>query len=239
MLVSPDGNNAFVIRTRTKSGAVSQEYYQDIPVTNHIIDLNTGADRKVLIGVRQVSGGGWSFDSRTFFAADDYSDDERLVELGMVDENKLGTMGWSNGGMISNALIAQDQRFKAASCGAGGAEWVSLWGPCVYGDGNVEYYFGADPISDPGLFTQPAQAPFYDAKKVKTPVIMFGGSQDAAVPIGMTWITYRGIQKYARVPVELYIFPGEPHVLESPVHQLRKITEELKWFDKYLFQRGK
>jgi dipeptidyl aminopeptidase/acylaminoacyl peptidase len=164
---------------------------------------------------------------------------ERLVELAMVDEQKLGTMGWSNGGMISNALIVNDRRFKAASCGAGGAEWVSLWGPCAYGDASVEYYFGADPITDPSLFKQPSQAPFYDARSVDTPVIMFGGTADEAVPIGMTWITYRGIQKHAEVPVELYLFPGEPHVLESPAHQLRKVIEEQAWFDRHLFETGK
>jgi dipeptidyl aminopeptidase/acylaminoacyl peptidase len=161
---------------------------------------------------------------------------DRLIELGMADENRLGTMGWSNGGMISNALIATDQRFKAASCGAGGAEWVSLWGPSAYGDHSVEYFFGADPLSDPSLFKEPENAPFYNAGKVRTPVIMFGGTEDEAVPVGMTWITYRGIQKHTKTPVELYLFPDEPHIIAQPAHQLRKLVEEQKWFDRYLFQ---
>ena len=160
---------------------------------------------------------------------------DRLVALGMADENKLGTMGWSNGGMISNGLIASDQRFKVASAGAGGAEWVSLWGPCQYGDASVVYYFGADPVANPNLFKDPKQDPLYDASRVKTPVIMFGAMEDVSVPIGMTWVTYRGIQKYSKAPLQLYLFPGEPHVLEQPAHQLRKIVEEQAWFDKYLF----
>jgi dipeptidyl aminopeptidase/acylaminoacyl peptidase len=170
---------------------------------------------------------------------DDEAGIDRLIALGMVDENRLGTMGWSNGGITSNALIARDQRFKVASCGAGGAEWVSLWGASAYGDHSNDYYFGGDPVSVPGAYTDPANAPFYDAGKVRTPVIMFGGTEDEAVPVGMTWNTYRGIQKHTRTPVELYLFPDQPHVLTSPTYQLRKLVEEQKWFDKYLFQTGK
>jgi len=160
---------------------------------------------------------------------------DRLVELGMVDDSRMGTQGWSGGGMLSNALIATDNRFKAASCGAGGAEWVSLWGPCEFGDGIVRYYFGADPIEDPSLFKDPQYAPFYDAGKVSTPTIMFTGSADANVPASMTWVTYRGIQLHGQAPVELYIFPGEPHVLSQLSHKRRKLVEEQAWFDEHLF----
>ena len=163
---------------------------------------------------------------------------DRLVELGMVDENRLGTMGWSQGSILSNALIAYDQRFKVASCGAGGAEWVSYWGQSYVGYSLCEYYLGASPIENPGLYKNPKLAPFYDAEKVETPVIMFVGSEDQNVPPCQVWITYRGIQKYGGGPVELYVFPGEPHVLQKLSHQRRKMGEEQKWFDKHFFDIG-
>ncbi len=158
-----------------------------------------------------------------------------LIELGMVDENRLGTMGWSCGSIISNALIVHDQRFKVASCGAGGAEWLSQWGGSMFGDVFMKSLFGCDPIEDPNLFKDPAQSPFYNAAKVKTPVIMFQPGEDVNVAPNMTWITYRGIQKHSNAPVELYIFPGEGHVPLLIAHQRRKLVEEQKWFDKYLF----
>jgi len=161
---------------------------------------------------------------------------DRLIELGMVDEGRLGTMGWSCGSIISNALIVQDQRFKVASCGAGGAEWVSEWGGSMFGDVFITTLFGSDPIEDPDLFKDPAQAPFYDAASVQTPVIMFQPAADVNVSPNMTWITYRGIQKYGNAPVELYIFPGEGHVPVLIPHQRRKLVEEQKWFDEYLFE---
>lgn len=163
---------------------------------------------------------------------------DRLVELGMVDENRLGTMGWSQGSILSNALIAYDQRFKVASCGAGGAEWVSYWGQSYVGYSLCEYYLGASPIENPGLYKDPKLAPFYNAEKVETPVIMFIGSEDQNVPPCQVWITYRGIHKYGSGPVELYVFPGEPHVLQKLSHQKRKMVEEQKWFDKHFFDIG-
>jgi dipeptidyl aminopeptidase/acylaminoacyl peptidase len=161
-----------------------------------------------------------------------------LIGLGLVDEEKMGTMGWSCGSIISNSLIATDQRFKAASCGAGGAEWVSLWGQSLFGDILAPDLLGADPIDEPAIYKEPSLAPFYDAARVTTPVIMFQPEADINVSPCMTWITYRGIQKHSDAPVALYTFPGEGHVMAGLAHQKRKLTEEQDWLDKYLFGTG-
>lgn len=158
-----------------------------------------------------------------------------LVERGMVDETRLGTTGWSNGSILSNALIAADNRFRAAVCGAGGAEWVTLWGECAFGDSIVTYYFGADPVTNPDTFKDPDLAPMYRAADVSTPVLMFLCEEDTSVPPSQTWATFRAIQKHSDAPVELFIFPGEGHVLARLSHQRRKMIEEQKWFDTYLF----
>ena len=160
-----------------------------------------------------------------------------LSDQGMVDLDRLGTMGWSNGSVLSQALIATDQRFKVASCGAGGNEWVSLWGQSVLGYSNVEFYFGASPIEDPDLYKDPKFAPFYDAENVKTPVVMYQGSSDNVVPPAMSWIAFRGLQKYGKAPVEFFIFPGEGHSPAMLSHVKKKLSEDMKWFDKYFFNK--
>ncbi|MHB8894531.1 MAG: S9 family peptidase [Candidatus Geothermincolia bacterium] len=164
---------------------------------------------------------------------------DNLIAQGLADENRLATVGWSGGAMLSNGLIATDPRFKAASCGAGGAEWVSIWGPSKFGDAITKAYFGEDPIENPGLFKEPNTNPFYNAGKVVTPTIMFAGDADMNVPASMTWVTYRGLQRHGKAPVELFIAPGEGHVYTRVAHQRRKMVEEQKWFDKYLFKPGK
>jgi len=160
---------------------------------------------------------------------------DRLVELGMVDPERLGTMGWSDGSILSVALIARDGRFKAASCGAGGGEWVSVWGGSASGYALLEYYFGVSPVEDPSFYADPHNAPLYDAAEIETPVVMYQGEDDTTVPPAMSWITYRGIQAHAQAPVELFIFPGEGHEPGQVAHWRRKMVEDQEWFDKYFW----
>src|SRR5262249_4794939 len=50
---------------------------------------------------------------------------DAMIERGYADPTRLGVLGWSNGAILTSALIAHSTRFKAAAPGAGGAEWVS------------------------------------------------------------------------------------------------------------------
>ena len=160
---------------------------------------------------------------------------DRLSELGMVDPGRLGTMGWSNGSILSVALIASGGKFKAASCGAGGGEWVSVWGGASSGYALLEYYFGVSPVEDPSFYADPRNAPFYDAAEIETPVVMYQGENDNTVPPAMSWITYRGIQAHAQAPTELFVFPGEGHEPEQVAHWRRKMVEDQAWFDAYFW----
>lgn len=161
---------------------------------------------------------------------------QRLVDLGMVDSERLATLGWSNGGVLSHALIADDPRYKAASIGAGANEWVSLWGQSDYGFAVMEYYLGASPIEDPSLYQDPETASFYNAENVKTPVVIYQGTEDRNVPPTSAWIAFRGLQKYGGAPVDLFMFPGEAHDPIMLAHQKRKLSEDMKLFDANFFK---
>jgi dipeptidyl aminopeptidase/acylaminoacyl peptidase len=162
---------------------------------------------------------------------------DALIERGLVDPNRLGTLGWSNGAILTTALIAKTQRFKAAAPGAGGAEWVSDWGACEFGDSFDRYYFGKTPLEDPQLYVK--LAPLYQFDKVRTPTIIFQGEADRNVPVHHAWTQYRALQQLGKTDVRLILFPDEKHGLKKLAHQRRKLEEELAWFDKYLFQNRK
>ena len=49
------------------------------------------------------------------------------VALGIADPDRLAKMGWSAGGHMTNKIITFTDRFKAASSGAGAANWVSMY----------------------------------------------------------------------------------------------------------------
>jgi dipeptidyl aminopeptidase/acylaminoacyl peptidase len=159
---------------------------------------------------------------------------DALVAEGKVDPCRMGAMGWSNGAILTTALIVEDSRFVAASSGAGGSEWVADWGSCAFGDLFQRYYFGMTPLEDPVAFL--SHNPLYRFDRVTTPTIYFHGSEDTAVPPHHGWTQWRAMQKHGKAETKFVVFPGEPHGLTKLGHKRRKLEEELAWFDRFLFR---
>jgi dipeptidyl aminopeptidase/acylaminoacyl peptidase len=162
---------------------------------------------------------------------------DALIARGLVDADKLGTLGWSNGAILTIALVVHNPRYKAASAGAGGAEWVGDWGACEFGMSFSNYYFGKSPIEDPQLYIK--MAPLYQFDKVRTPVLLIHGTEDRTVPTHDGWAQYRTLQQHGKAEVRFVLMPGEKHSLAKLAHQRRKLEEELAWFDRYLFKTAK
>lgn len=158
---------------------------------------------------------------------------DSLIAKGIVDPKQLGVMGWSNGSIITIELTTRTTRYKAASAGAGDVNWSSDWGNAVFGDSFEQYYLGKTPMDDPQLYIR--KSPLYRMDKVKTPTIIFFGTEDKQVPTEQGWQHYRALQHYGQTDVKFILFPGEAHGPRKYVHQKRKMEEELLWFDKYLF----
>ncbi|WP_162136318.1 S9 family peptidase [Zavarzinella formosa] len=159
---------------------------------------------------------------------------DHLIAKGLVDPEKLGVMGWSNGSILSIALTTHSTRYKAASTGAGDVDWVSDWGNCDFGEAFDRYYIGKNPLTDPKRYQD--KSPFYKLDKVRTPTIIFFGAEDRTVPAQQGWMHYRGLQQAGKTDVRFILFPGEVHSPKKLVHQRRKVTEELAWFEKHLFK---
>jgi len=158
-----------------------------------------------------------------------------LIAKGLVDPDKVATLGWSNGSILSTSLITTyPDRYKVASVGAGDVEWISDWGNVVFGDSFDSYYFGKSPMEDPELYIR--KSPFFKMDKVKAPVLIFHGTADTNVPPAQSWSFFRALQYYGKTPVKFVVFPGEPHGPRKLTHQMRKVEEEVAWFDKYFFK---
>ncbi|MCH9650720.1 MAG: prolyl oligopeptidase family serine peptidase [Deltaproteobacteria bacterium] len=158
---------------------------------------------------------------------------EHLIELGLVDPDKLGCTGWSNGGILTAELITRTERFKAASVGAADVEWISDWANVDFGASFDNYYFGGTPWEKLDHYIE--KSPFFRLSEVTTPTIIYTGTEDRNVPPHQSWSLYRALQYLEKAPTRLVIFPGEPHGLRKVAHQRRRVEEELGWFDKYLF----
>lgn len=155
-----------------------------------------------------------------------------LTGKGIINRSRVGITGWSNGGILALALITKDQKLKVAVAGAGTADDNS---EVATTNGIVmdEMYYNQSPYQDPQSFLP--IVPIYQAKSVRTPLLMMIGTADVQVEPASAWITYRAYKQGSTAPVRFIIFPGQPHHMNTPDTQARKIEEELGWLDRYLF----
>lgn len=161
-----------------------------------------------------------------------------LVGKGLVDPERVGTFGWSNGSILSIAVsIANPDRYKVVCAGAGDVEFISDWANVDFGQSFDAYYLGKSPLEDPELYLR--ISPLFQMDKVKAPTIIFFGTEDRNVPTSQGWTHYRALYHLGKVSVKFLLFPGEPHTLQEYAHQLRKLEEEMAWFDRWFFKAEK
>lgn len=159
---------------------------------------------------------------------------QHLIKEGIADPDRVGVMGWSNGGYLTNCLITLKDspvKFKAASSGAGILDSVAEWGfndepayPRVFKKGL--------PWETPDIYRK--TSPTYDLGNVKTPTLIHVGGNDERCPPGHSRMLYRALKEYVKVPTELVVYPGEPHGLTKLSNRKAKMEWDLAWFEKYL-----
>jgi dipeptidyl aminopeptidase/acylaminoacyl peptidase len=155
---------------------------------------------------------------------------DALVEDGIADPDHLAVGGYSYGGYMTNWLITQTTRFKAAVTGAGAVEHVGNWGndDTTFDDA---YFLGGRPWEAAQRYHD--EAAIYQINKVTTPTHMVGGADDIRVAVLENYLLEHALYSL-EVPNKLLIFPGEGHSLDkNPWHGKIKVREELKWLQKY------
>ncbi len=155
-----------------------------------------------------------------------------LINEKLADPDRVGAMGWSNGGYLTNCVItAAPDIFKAASSGAGVLDMVIQWGT-EDTPGHVINFAEGLPWQTPDHYR--AASPLYNLDKVRTPTIIHVGGADPRVPPAHSKALYRALHHYLGVPCELVVYPGEPHGLTTAENRMAKIHWDLAWFDRYL-----
>ena len=158
---------------------------------------------------------------------------DHLIELGIVDGDRMAKMGWSGGGHMTNKIITHTDRFKAAASGAGAVNWISM-----YGTSDVRIYrtpwFGGTPWQeDAPIDTYWGHSPLKDIYKVTTPTIVLVGENDVRVPPEQSVELYRALKSNG-VDTHLYIAPREPHGWRELRHELFKVNVEIDWFERHV-----
>jgi dipeptidyl aminopeptidase/acylaminoacyl peptidase len=155
---------------------------------------------------------------------------DALVKDGIADPDRLAVGGYSYGGYMTNWLITQTTRFKAAVTGAGAVEHAANWGndDTTFDDA---YLLGGLPWEASQRYVD--QAALFQIDNVRTPTLIVAGADDIRVAVLEQYLLDRALHVLG-VPSELLIFPGEGHALDqNPWHGKIKVREELKWLQKY------
>lgn len=151
-----------------------------------------------------------------------------------VDEDRLGLMGGSYGGFMTNWVVGHTNLFKAAVSQRGISNWTSF-----FGTSDIGYYFGSDQ-NDATPWTNIEKLWFHSplkyADKVETPTLFIHSTEDYRCPLeeGVQMFT---ALKYNGVDSKLVMFRGENHELSrsgKPMARIKRLNEILDWFNKYL-----
>jgi dipeptidyl aminopeptidase/acylaminoacyl peptidase len=155
---------------------------------------------------------------------------DALVADGTADPKHLVIGGYSYGGYMTNWLITQTTRFRAAVTGAGAVEHAANWGndDLTFDDAA---YLGGRPWEKPAIYE--SEAALFQMNKVTTPTHMIAGDADIRVAFLEDVLLEHALESL-NIPHALITFPGEGHSLsKNPWHGYIALREELKWIDKY------
>jgi dipeptidyl aminopeptidase/acylaminoacyl peptidase len=156
---------------------------------------------------------------------------DQLVKQGLVDPDRVGVMGWSQGGYISAFLATHDSaRFRAVSVGAGISNWVTYY---VNTDIHpfTRQYLKAVPWDDMEIYRR--TSPMTYIKRAKAPVLIQHGDGDKRVPLPNAYELYQGLADQG-VETKLVVFKGFGHGLNKPRAVRAALEQNLEWFSRHV-----
>lgn len=164
-------------------------------------------------------------------AEDVISGVDALIAKGYVDRDRVGAMGWSQGGYISAFLTTYSDRFKAVSVGAGISDWMTYY---VNTDIHqfTRNYLKATPWDDPEIYRK--TSPITYINHAKTPTLIQHGELDKRVPIPNAYELYQGL-KDRGVPARMIVYKGFGHGINKPKQQRAVMEHNYEWFSQWIW----
>lgn len=158
---------------------------------------------------------------------------DHAVERGWSDPDRLGVGGWSYGGILTNYVITQTDRFEAAITGAS-----EVFYPANYGHDHYQRQWEAElglPWENIDLWLE--ISPFMQVDRVTTPTLIMGGEHDWNVPIQNSEQLYQALRRLG-VPTQLVVYPGQSHGIRVPAYQKDRYQRYLAWYDRWVRGEG-
>lgn len=157
-------------------------------------------------------------------AAIDYA-----IAEGFADPNRLAVTGYSYGGYMTNVVVTQSKRFRAAASGAGHSLIAANVGHDMY----QQWYSWELGVPWENREKYDRLSPLLRAGEVETPTLFLGGRDDWNVPILNAELFYQAL-KMKGVDSELVVYPDTHHGGWSSEFENDYLQRILRWFDHYL-----
>ena len=156
---------------------------------------------------------------------------DHLIAQGIVDRDRVGVMGWSQGGYISAFITCSSDRFKAVSVGAGISDWMTYY---VNTDIHpfTRQYLKSTPWDDPEIYQK--TSPISYVKNAKTPTLIQHGELDKRVPIPNAYELRQALEDRG-VPVKMVVYKGFGHGIDKPKQQRSVMEQNYEWFTRWIW----
>jgi dipeptidyl aminopeptidase/acylaminoacyl peptidase len=172
------------------------------------------------------------------YPGDDYKDlmagVDAILKRGYVDEARMGVTGGSGGGLLTNWVVTQTQRFNAAVSQRDISDWTNFWYTADFWLFNPTWFRGA-PFEDPKDFAQ--RSPITHVKNITTPLMFILGDEDWRTPPSAGGEQLFRALKYLKRETVMVRFPDENHELSrsgKPWHRVERLQHIVGWMDKWL-----
>ena len=172
------------------------------------------------------------------YPGDDYKDlmagVDEVLKKGYVDETRLGVTGGSGGGLLTNWVVTQTSRFKAAVSQRDISDWANFWYTADF-TLFTPTWFRKAPFEDPVEYAR--RSPITHVAKIQTPLMFILGDEDWRTPPAAGGEDLFRALKYLKRPTVMVRFPGESHELSRsgrPWHRVERLQHIVGWFDKWL-----
>jgi dipeptidyl aminopeptidase/acylaminoacyl peptidase len=237
VLCAPPGAGPFPLVLNVHGGPIGA-YQRNWTMHDYAVPLLVSRGYAVLLpNPRGSSGRGREFAAAVvgdMGGADthDYlSGIDAMIERGIADPARIGTMGVSYGGYMSAWLVTQDQRFKAAVAGSPVTEWYSFTFTTNIPRWGLWFLDDADP-EEAGNQVH-TRSPVLHASKTTTPTLLTAGAKDRCTPAGQAREFYQALIGHG-VDSELVIYPGEGHGVRQFPAVTDYLTRLVTWFERYM-----
>ena len=162
--------------------------------------------------------------------------DAAVSKYAWIDRDRLGIEGGSYGGQLTNWIITQTDRFKAAVPAAGISNLVSFNYMAYYHD-YLAVEFGSFPHENGLMDLLWERSPIRYVHKVKTPVMFVHGENDNDVPIAEAEQYYIALRD-AGVKSIMVRYPREGHGVRETKHVIDVIDRSIQWYREHFTRSG-